>query len=166
MIGTNPRLVVLSVVRLLRGSWMVLLLLSAAATSCSSVEVGERIDLDEDEISKDLHSDGFVVPEGFDFAQAHKSSEFVGKPARWARYDASADLGDGSAVATANPSYPPMQPISCSSVPPGSWVSLGFVCLPGTLSTQYPPAGGPDTVTVLLTEDAHGAHLFVYSSGH
>ncbi|MFD6893837.1 hypothetical protein ACFWB0_04705 [Rhodococcus sp. NPDC060086] len=48
----------------------------------------------------------------------------------------------------------------------GSWSRLGYICVPGTLTTQYPPAGALDTVTVVVTHDKRSSHLFVYSSGH
>lgn len=106
------------------------------------------------------------MPSGFEFGQAYQYSEFVGEPARAARFDGPPELGDGQAVAAANPAYPAMQPVDCEAAPTGSWSRLGYICVPGTLTTQYPPAGALDTVTVVVTHDKRSSHLFVYSSGH
>lgn len=141
-------------------------LVAAAAVSCGSSEVGKRSSLDEDAINKVLRDVGFTVPEGFAFGQAYQYSEFVGEPARSARFDGPPELGDGRAVAAANPTYPMMRPEQCDSETTGGQAALGYICAPGTLTTQYPPTGGLDTVTVFLNHDKRGSHLFIYSSGH
>ncbi|MFD4369114.1 hypothetical protein [Rhodococcus sp. NPDC058521] len=134
--------------------------------SCGSTTVGERETLDEDRIIEALQDAGFNVPSGFEFGQAYQYAEFVGEPSRWARFDGPSELGDGRAVSMANPTYPAMTPAECDETKAGNWSSLGYVCTPGTIATQFPPRGAMDTVTAHLNHDQHRSHLFVHSSGH
>lgn len=134
--------------------------------SCGSFAVGERESLDEDTINEVLQAVGFTVPSGFEFGQAYQYSEFVGEPARAARFEGPPELEDGRAVAAANPAYPAMQPVDCDAASTGSWSPLGYICAPGSLTTQYPSEGAFDTVTVVLSHDKRSSHLFIYSSGH
>lgn len=147
-------------------TWGALMILGATVTACGSFEPGERRVLDQEEFSKALGDVGFTIPDGFEFGQAYTHDEFVGEAARSARFDAPPEYGDGSAVSAANPSYPPMQAITCTGVPPGDWVSLGFACTPEILMTRYPPSGGLGSVTVLVTHDERSSHLFFRSAGH
>ncbi|NLG56210.1 MAG: hypothetical protein GX542_11295 [Rhodococcus sp.] len=147
-------------------TWGALLVLAMTVTSCSSFDPGERKALDEEGLARVLPSMGFKVPPGFEFGQAYTYSEFVGEPARSARFDAPPEYGDGRAVSAANPSFPPMQSTTCDAVPPGSWTSLGFTCAPEILMIRHPPSGGLGSVTVLLTSDDRGSHLFIETVGH
>lgn len=147
-------------------TWGALVIVGIATASCGSFDPGERRAIDEEGITQVLHDVGFTVPDGFEFGQAYTYSEFVGEPARSARFDASLKYGDGRAVSSANPSYPPMHLIACEAVPPGDWASLGFICAPEILMTRYPQAGGTDSVTVLVTSDERSSHLFMRSVGH
>lgn len=145
---------------------LVLIALSITMASCGSFDPGDRKAIDEEALTHVLQDVGFTVPDGFEFGQAYTYSEFVGEPARSARFDAPAGYGDGRAVSSANPSYPPMRPITCTGVPAGDWGSLGFTCVPPILMTRYPQSGGLDSVTVLLTQDERSSHLFLRSTGH
>lgn len=134
--------------------------------SCGSFEPGKPIAMDDGETSDKLQRIAFTVPDGFEFAQGVTYAEFVGTPAWTVRFDAPKELGDGPTITAANPSYPPVQPMTCNAVPPGNWTSVGFTCEPEMLSTVRPHGGGPDAVSVMFTRGARESSLFIHYAGH
>ena len=153
----------------MKSSWKTLptlVLLAVFTASCTSFEPGERRSLDREDVSKGLQDIAFEVPSGFEFVQAVTHAEFVGRPAWWARFDASSEWGDDVALSAANPSYPPFQPVTCSTASTSSWTALGLTCEPEMLSTSRSTQGASDPVTVLLTTNAEQSSLFIHSQGH
>lgn len=134
--------------------------------SCASSEIGKPRSMDSDEVTHNLQRITFTIPDGFAFAQGATHSEFSGQPAWSARFDAPNELGNGLTLSAANPSYPPLRPITCQSVPPGSWTSVNFTCESEMLSTSAEPKNTTDPVTVLLTRDGQRSSLYIYCQGH
>lgn len=66
------------------------LLTIAATVSCGSNAIGERRDLDADDVSAYAQRDGFTVPEEFDFVRGHTVTEIAGQAAWSAQYTAPA----------------------------------------------------------------------------
>ncbi|OZF51252.1 hypothetical protein [Rhodococcus sp. 14-1411-2a] len=145
--------------------WLIGLVVVLTA-SCSSFEPGERRSMNEEEVSRGLQDIAFDVPSGFEFVQAFTHTEFVGQPAWRARFDAPSEAGDDTALSAANPSYPPLQPVTCAAASTSNWTALGLTCEPEMLSTSRPTRGTADPVTVLLTRNARQSSLFIYSQGH
>ncbi|WP_032406154.1 hypothetical protein [Rhodococcoides fascians] len=140
----------------------ILVLLTA---SCAS-EIGKPRSMDSDEVTHNLQRIAFTVPDGFEFAQGATHSEFSGQPAWSARFDAPDELGDGLTLSAANPSYPPLQPFACQTVPPGSWARVNFTCESEMLTTSVGAKSTTDPVTVLLTKDGQRSSLYIYCQGH
>ncbi|OZE02495.1 hypothetical protein CH249_11855 [Rhodococcus sp. 05-2255-3B1] len=145
---------------------LLLALVVIFTASCSSFESGERRSMDREEMSHGLQDIALKVPSGFEFVQAFTHAEFVGRPAWWARFDASSEWGDDVALSAANPSYPPLQPVTCTAASTSNWTALGMTCEPEMLSTSRPAQGTADPVTVLLTRNTRQSSLFIYSQGH
>ncbi|MBY4383361.1 MULTISPECIES: hypothetical protein [Nocardiaceae] len=133
--------------------------------SCAS-EIGKPRSMDSDEVTHNLQRITFTIPDGFAFAQGATHSEFSGQPAWSARFDAPNELGDGLTLSAANPSYPPLQPFACQTVPPGSWAGVNFTCESEMLTTSAEPKSTTDPVTVLLTRDGQRSSLYIYCPGH
>lgn len=106
-----------------------------------------------------------TIPDGFDFVGGRSHTEFVGKASWSADFTGPASLGDGKAVADANPSFPPLQALTECDTAPTSVTTAATPCVSG-LVTTFPPAGGLDTVTIRLTTRADDALLSVSSTGH
>ncbi len=140
-----------------------LILLTA---SCGSFEPGKPLAMDGDDVSYELEKVAFTIPDGFEFIQGVKYAEFVGQPAWAARFDGPNELGDGRAVAAANPSYPPLQPADCGTASKDSWTSLGSKCEPEMLFTSRLAGGSSDAFSVMLTTGAQESSLFIYCEGH
>ncbi|TFI44622.1 hypothetical protein E4P29_07655 [Rhodococcus sp. 1R11] len=134
--------------------------------SCASSEIGKPRSMDSDEVTHNLQRITFTIPDGFAFEQGATHSEFSGQPAWSARFDAPNELGNGLTPSAANPSYPPLRPFTCQSVPPGSWTSVNFTCESEMLSTSAEPKSTTDPVTVLLTRDGQRSSLYIYCQGH
>lgn len=141
----------------------VIALTGAAALSCSSPAVGDRVDLDADDASNLAERDGVHIPDGFEFVEGQTHVEFVGNASWSARYIGPGIYADGVAVSAANPSFPPMQATDCTAAPTIS----SEACLPGFV-TALAPAGGPDSVTIQLGSDSNTdeTQLTVSSLGH
>ncbi|MDV8023585.1 hypothetical protein [Rhodococcus sp. IEGM 1330] len=153
----------------MKTSWRALptlVFLAIFTASCTSFEPGERRSTDREEVSNGLQDIAFDVPSGFEFVQAFTHSEFVGQPAWSARFDSSSEWGDDVALSAANPSYPPLQPVTCAAASTSNWTALGLTCEPEMRSTSRPTQGTADPVTVLLTRNARQSSLFIYSQGH
>nr|WP_094691155.1 MULTISPECIES: hypothetical protein [unclassified Rhodococcus (in: high G+C Gram-positive bacteria)] len=142
-----------------------LALLILLTASCSSFEPGKPMSMDEDDASNKVDEIAFTIPDGFEFTEGVVFAEFVGHPAWSARFDASTEL-DGPAVTAANPSYPPLSPISCGAPTRTSWTSLGFTCEAEMMSTSRPAPRSGDPVSVTFTRGARGSSLFIYCEGH
>lgn len=140
----------------------VIALTGAAALSCSSPAVGDRVDLDADDASNLAERDGVHIPDGFEFVDGQTHVEFVGKASWSARYIGPGIYADGVAVSAANPTFPPMQATDCTASPP---ISSSEPCSPG-FATALAPAGGPDSVTIQLGSDGDETQLIVSSLGH
>lgn len=156
------------IVRLMGSPRMLITAIAVIGTtvlSCGSSEVGDKIDLNADEVADRADRDGVIIPSGFDFVEGATYVEFSGKAGWSARYTGPAELADGKAVSEANPSFPPLQTIVCSATPPTGSDASSQPCLQGFF-TQLPPAGGPDSVKIRLTGDGDGTQLTVSSLGH
>ncbi len=106
-----------------------------------------------------------TIPDGFDFVEGRSHTEFSGQAAWSADFTGPATLGDGKAVAEANPSFPPLNPLSECETAPTSVTPASSPCVPGFVTT-FPPAGGVDAVTIRLVTRADAALLSVSSTGH
>ena len=152
----------------MKNSWTTLptlVVLAVLTASCTSFEPGERRSMDQEAVSKGLQDIAFDVPSDFELVQAFTHAEFVGQPAWSARFDA-ATKQDDVALSAANPSYPPLQPVTCSAASTSTWTALGMTCEAEMLSTSRSPQATSDPVTVLLTRNSRQSSLFIYSQGH
>lgn len=137
--------------------------------ACSSEE-GKSVSVDSSEMEDALTDRGFTVPASFTFTEGHEVKGFVGTASYGAKYEGAGPFDRAAAeIVEADPKFPALQTIACADpvLTSPAWKLAGFSCADQMSKTGYPGTdGGLDTVTLILTSDGWGTHLYVRAEGH
>lgn len=137
--------------------------------ACGSDE-GKSVSVDGSEMEDALTNRGFTVPASFMFTEGYEVKGFVGTASYGAKYEGAGPFDRAATeIVEANPKFSAMQTISCADpvLASPAWKLAGFSCADQMSKTGYPGTdGGLDTVTLVLTSDGWGAHLYVRAEGH
>lgn len=159
--------------RLRKGARRMCLGVVAAAVAfgsgaCSSSDEAKSVSVDGSEMEDALTDRGFTVPDSFTFTEGYEVKGFVGTASYGAKYEGAGPFDRAAAeIEEPNPKFPALQPLACADPVLTSPKLAGFSCTDQMSKTGYPGTdGGLDTVTVILTKDGSGTHLYVRAEGH
>ncbi|MDF2470060.1 MAG: hypothetical protein K0Q61_2432 [Rhodococcus erythropolis] len=159
--------------RLRKGARRICLGVVAAAVAlgsgaCSSDE-GKSVSVDGSEIEGALAERGFTVPASFTFTEGYEVKGFVGAASFGAKYEGAGPFDRAAAeIAEANPKFLALQPILFGSRSCQSVVEVSRFLLRGSDVEDWVSGNGwgLGAVTLILTSDGWGTHLYVRAEGH